>query len=137
MTGHKIIVLTSVCLCCGQLASFAQTERYLPMGVDQFNQKPVYLDQESITKIGSSSYRYTLSSESEEPDTGKPGRFEEDLVVDCTQLASIVHLGSRLYDGKGRLIKSDSISRTQEISTSRFAPYVNGNQIICNQLPKS
>lgn len=137
MTGHKFILLTAVYLGFGQLASMAQADRYLPMGVDQFNQKPVYLDKESITKISATSYRYTLSSESEEPDTGKPGRFEEDIVVDCTQLGSIVHLGSRLYDGEGRLIKSDRISRTQEITASRFAPYVNGNQTICNQVPKS
>ncbi len=137
MTHHKIIVLTAVILRLGELPSIAQADRYLLMGIDQFNQKPVYLDKQSMTKIGDTSYRYTLSSESEEPDTGKPGRFEEDIVVDCTQLGLIVHLGSRLYDGEGRLIKSDSISRTQEVSASRFAPYVKGNQTICNQVPKS
>jgi len=137
MTHHKIIGLMAVSLLLGQLPSIAQADRYLSLGIDQFNQKPVYLDKESITKISPTSYRYTLSSESEEPDTGKRGRFEEDIVVDCTQLGSIVHLGSRLYDGEGRLIKSDRISRTQEISASRFSPYLNGNQTICNQVPKS
>lgn len=136
MTHHKIIGLTTVILL-GQSAGIAQTDRYLPMGIDQFNQKPVYLDKATITKISATSYRYTLSSESEELDIGKPGRFEEDIVVDCTQLGSIMHMGSRLYDGEGRLIKSDNISRIQEISDSRFAPYVKGNQTICNQLPKS
>lgn len=136
MTHHKIILLTAVILMLG-LPSIAQADRYLLMGIDQFNQKPVYLDQQSMTKIGVTSYRYTLSSESEEPDTGKPGRFEEDIVVDCTQLGLIVHLGSRLYDGEGRLIKSQSISRTQEVSASGFAPYVKGNEAICNQVPKS
>lgn len=137
MIHHKIIGLTTVSLLLGQLPGIAQADRYLPMGIDQFNQKPVYLDKASITKINPTSYRYTLSSESAELDTGKPGRFEEDIVVDCTQLGSIMHMGSRLYDGEGRLIKSDNISRTQEISESRFAPYVKGNQTICHQLPKS
>lgn len=136
MTHHKIMGLTAVILL-GQLPSIVQADRYLSMGIDQFNQKPVYLDNESITKISPTTYRYTLSSESEEPNTGKSGRFEEDLVVDCTQLGSIVHLGSRLYDGEGRLLKSDSISRTQDVSGSRFAPYLKGNQTVCNQLPKS
>jgi hypothetical protein len=137
MIPHNIIGLTTVSLLLGQLPGIAQADRYLPLGIDQFNQKPVYLDKASITKINPTSYRYTLSSESNELDTGKPGRFEEDIVVDCTQLGSIRHMGSWLYDGEGRLIKSDNISRTQEISDSRFAPYVKGNQTICNQLPKS
>ncbi|MGB5962403.1 MAG: hypothetical protein WBG73_17175 [Coleofasciculaceae cyanobacterium] len=137
MIHHKIIGLTAIGLLLCQLPSMAQVDRYLSLGIDQFSQKPVYLDKESIKKISPTTYQYTLASESEEPDTGKSGRFEEDIVVDCTELGSIVHLGSRLYDGEGRLLKSDNISRTQDISDSRFAPYFKGNQTICNQLPKS
>jgi hypothetical protein len=137
MTHHKIIGLTAIGLLLGQLPTIAQADRYLSMGIDQFSQKPVYLDKESIKKISPTTYGYTLASESEEPNTDKPGRFEEDIVVDCTQLGSIMHMGSRLYDGEGRLLKSDNTSRSQEVSTSRFAPYFKGNQTICNQLPKS
>jgi len=136
MILHRITLLTAAILILGQLPSLAQADRYLPVGVDEFNQKPVHLDRQSVTKIGATSYRYTLSSESEEPDTGKPGRFEEDIVVDCTQLGLIVHLGSRLYDGDGRLIKSDRISRTQDINVSRFSPYIKGNQIVCSEVSK-
>jgi hypothetical protein len=136
MALQKYIILTVAISLVGQLPSFAQASRYLQMGIDAFSQKPVYLDQESVKKIGSTSYQYTLSSESEEPETGKPGRFEEDIVVDCTQIGSIVHLGSRLYDGQGSLVKSDRFSRTQDLSNSRSMPYVNGNQTICSKLPK-
>ena len=136
-TSHRIPSLTAAILILGQLPSLAQADRYLPVGVDEFNQKSVFLERQSVTKIGVTSYRYTLSSESEEPDTGKAGRFEEDIVVDCTQIDLIVHLGSRLYDGDGRLIKSDRISRSQDINASRFSPYVNGNQIVCSEVPKS
>lgn len=133
---QRVMVLTAAIWMLGQLPSFAQASRYLQMGIDAFSQKPVYLDQESVKKVGSTSYQYTLSSESDELDTGKLGRFEEDIVVDCARLGSIVHLGSRLYDGEGRLVKSDSLSSHQDVSATRSMPYVNGNQTICSKVPK-
>lgn len=128
---QKIIILTGAMVLCHP--SFAQANRYLQIGIDAFSQKQVYLDQVSVQKIGATTYKYTLSSESQELDSGKTGRFEEDIMVDCSQIGSIVHLGSRLYDEEGRLIKSDRISRTQDISALRSMPYLTGNQRICSK----
>lgn len=137
MTRHKIALLNTAILMLEQLPILAQSERYFPMGIDDFNKKTVYLDMERVKKINTTSYQYTLSSESDELDTGKPGRFEEDLVVDCNQIGSIVHLGSRLYDGEGRLIKIDQVSRTQDIIASQLTPYINANHRLCSEMPKS
>jgi hypothetical protein len=133
MARHTITALLSAAISTvWQLPSLSQAERYIAVGTDEFNRATVYLDSQSLKKIGPTSYRYTLFNEG---DSGKTGRFEEDIVVDCKQTGSIDHLGSRLYDSNGSLIKTDPAPGTQDVSSrSGSAPYLNANRIVCNRI---
>ena len=116
-----------------QLPSLSQSPRYISVGIDEFNKATVYLDAQSIKKTGSTSYKYTIFS-SNEASTEKKERFEEDIVVNCNKTDSIVHLGSRLYDVSGRLVKTDPPPGTQDISSSSgSATYLNANRIVCKR----
>jgi hypothetical protein len=118
-----------------QFPSLCQSERYIPVGTDQFSKTTVYLDLQSLEKTSPDSYRYTIFSDSTDDDTGKKGRFEEVIVVNCNQMNSIIHLGSRLYDAEGHLIKTDPPPGTQDVSThSGLTPYLNANQTVCNKM---
>ena len=116
-----------------QLPSLSQATRYVSVGIDEFNKATVYLDTQSIKKTGQTSYKYTIFS-SNQPITEKKERFEEDIVVNCNKINSIVHLGSRLYDTNGRLVKTDPPPGTQDVSSSSGATtYRNANRIVCKR----
>lgn len=116
-----------------QLPSLSQSAQYISVGIDEFNKATVYLDAQSIKKTGPTSYKYTIFS-SNEASTEKKERFEEDIVVNCNKTDSIVHLGSRLYDVSGRLVKTDPPPGTQDVSSSSgSATYLNANRIVCNR----
>jgi hypothetical protein len=118
-----------------QFPTLSQSDRYIPVGTDQFSRTTIYLDLQSLEKTSPDSYRYSIFSDSTEDDTGKKGRFEEVIVVNCNQMNSIVHLGSRLYDAEGHLIKTDPPPGTQEVSAnSGLTPYLNANQTVCNKM---
>ncbi|HEY9741082.1 MAG TPA: hypothetical protein V6C90_11390 [Coleofasciculaceae cyanobacterium] len=133
MARHAIAALLSAAVSTvWQLPSLAQSEQHIPVGTDQFSGTTVYLDLQRVEKVDPTSYKYTIFSDSNEGDTGKPGRFEEDIVVNCNQTGLINHLGSRLYGSEGRLIKTDPPPGTQDVSSqSGFAPYLNANQTVC------
>ncbi|HAA31549.1 MAG TPA: hypothetical protein DCE56_32395 [Cyanobacteria bacterium UBA8553] len=116
-----------------QLPSLSQATRYVSVGIDEFNKATVYLDRQSIKKTGQTSYKYTIFS-SNQPITEKKERFEEDIVVNCNKMNSIVHLGSRLYDATGRLVKTDPPPGTQDVSSSSGSTtYRNANRIVCKR----
>jgi hypothetical protein len=115
-----------------QLPTLSQSERYIPVGIDDFNKSTVYLDLQSVEKIDTNSYKYKIFSNSNEGDVGKTGRFEEDIIVNCDRMDSITHLGSRLYDAEGNLIKTDPAPITQNVSSSsRHPPYLTANRTVC------
>ena len=116
-----------------QLPSLSQSQRYISVGIDEFNKATVYLDTQSIKKTSPNSYNYTIFS-SNQPTTDKKERFEEDIAVNCTKTNSIVHLGSRLYDANGRLVKTDPPPGTQDVSSSSGSTtYLNANRIVCKR----
>lgn len=135
---HQTIaaLLTSAVSLLWQLPGLSQGERYIPVGIDEFNRATVYLDLQSLEKIGSTSYKYTIFSSGKEHETGETMKFEEDIAVNCNQLSSISHLGSRLYNSEGRLIKTDRPSGTQTVSASSgTATYFNANRMVCDRKP--
>lgn len=128
-------LLTAAVSTLWQLPSLSQGERYIPVGTDAYNGTTVYLDSQSIKKTGSTSYKYTIFSNTNPSNTGKAGRFEEDIVVDCNQMGSITHLGTRLYNANGRLIKTDPAPGTQNVSSRvESAPYRNANRTVCDRV---
>ena len=135
MLHQTIAALLTSAVSLWQLPGLSQGERYIPVGTDVYNRTTVYLDSQSIEKTGSTSYKYTIFSNNKPSDTGKAGRFEEEIVVDCNQTGSITHLGTRLYDANGRLIKTDSAPGTQNVSArSESAPYRNANRTVCDRV---
>ncbi len=135
MLRHTIAaLLTSAVSILWQLPGLSQCERYISVGTDHFNRATVYLDLQSLEKIDSTSYKYTIFSSGNEHETGETMKFEEDIAVNCSQMSSISHLGSRLYDSEGRLIKTDPPSGTQTVSASSgTATYFNANRMVCDR----
>jgi ribosomal protein S8 len=136
MLHQTIAALLTSAVSLWQLPGLSQGERYIPVGIDEFNRATVYLDLQSLEKIDSTSYKYTIFSSGKEHETGETMKFEEDIAVNCNQLSSISHLGSRLYNSEGRLIKTDRPSGTQSVSASSgTATYFNANRMVCDRKP--
>ncbi|PSN19288.1 hypothetical protein C7271_08045 [filamentous cyanobacterium CCP5] len=98
------------------------------LGMSEFYDRPVYLDEGSITPVGDNAYRYRTI-------IGVPNRLSEtEYRVDCDRLETVQVLRSRYYDSDGDLqeveVVNDAVPANQDNppSTRRY----NASQYICS-----
>jgi hypothetical protein len=121
-----------------QKASFeisAKNNRYLKVGTDRTtsDEEIVYLDKKSIKKVKRSVYKYTVAG-----DLSRKNGFEFDLVVNCRDLDSIMHISQRYYV-KGRLFKTERLGANKNIQALRDSgafPEYESNVAVCNIIEK-
>lgn len=104
----------------------AQGNRYLKLGMSQYYEQPIYLDQQSIRQVAPLTYQYTTVVGL----TG-PERAERDSMVDCSNVKSITLLEARYYE-HGQLSKRERIQVTQVAHDGADANY-SANVAVCQR----
>jgi hypothetical protein len=106
-----------------------QDSRYMRIGLSSFSQESVYLDFESIKKIKSNRFKYTLIV-----DRSRLFGSEHDLIVDCNSKEYIVNIAQRYYSKK-RLFKTEYLEKNKKVKadTNRNGfPEYQANKVVCN-----
>lgn len=103
-----------------------QRKRYIEVGISDFYLEPVYVDTQSIKKLGQNRYRYTTVTNPLQKD-----RSEEDAVVNCNNPNFITLLKARYYSN-GRLFKNELINTTQQAARqNQGVPQYEANTVVC------
>lgn len=110
-------------------SSTLQNERYVEVGISRVDDQPIYVDLQSIRKVGQTQYQYTTIVDSSRTDGS-----ETDAIVDCTRTNFITLLQARYYRNQ-RLMKTEPINQVQKTSSNSLnASSYRANNAVCKKL---